>query len=1014
MSGIETSVQFLKLTVEEVLQIAIGHHQSGKLQDAEKFYHSILQTQPNHPDANHNLGVLALQLKQPALALPYFKVALESNTSQRQYWLSYINAMIQTNQVNAAMQVLEQGRRNGLIGMELEVLAARLKVEGQIDPSTDQRIVESLPNSAVSGARIKSPKIRSKHGSKPRKKTVHYGREPNPYEINSLIALFQEGRYSEVATIAKKLTLRFPLHRFAWVVLGAALRQMGQNADALLLMKKVVELFPNDAETHNNMGNTYKDLGQMDNAKISYQQALKINPNFAEAYNNLGVTFWTLGCIGEAEFCYRCAIQVNPDYAEAYNNLGIILKDLDKIDEAEAAFQRALQIKPDYAEAHYNLGGVLQNLDRLEDAEVSYRRALQINPNFAESYNNLGNILKNMGRIEEAKVCYCSALQIKSDFVEAHNNLGTAYKDLDLLNEAAISYRRALQIKPECVEATNNLALLLNLQDMPFGALDIIKQSLKIKETEDAKRIFFSCIKRLRFTHIDEDIRSLMVRAMSEPWGRPNELAWAIIDQIKLNPYIGGCLSRAINNWPVQLSVQDLFGSKGPSPLSSDSLLCALLNTARICDIKLERFLTMARCAMLESAIYSTSSTDEIDKTLVFYSALARQCFINEYVFTHSIVEIQKAKDLWEILSAALEANVQIPALWLLAAAAYFPLYNLPLASRLLESEWPEEVKAVIVQQVCEPSEEIQLRNVIPRLTDIEDEVSLLVQSQYEENPYPRWVKAAPVGAAKNINEYLGHAFPLVSFKRHCESVSIDVLIAGCGTGQQSIETAQRIKGARVLAVDLSMASLSHALRKTRELGLSSIEYAQADLLKLETLDRSFDVIETSGVLVALANPFAGWKVLLSLLRPGGFMKLGLYSEVARRNIVRIRKFIDEQCYSSTADDIRRCRQVLMDLDEIADFGTTLKTPDFFSISTCRDLLFHVQEHRMTLARIDEFLRDNNLMFLGFEIEPHVLYAYKQRFPNDRAATNLAQWQTFENENPDTFFGMYQFWVQKA
>jgi len=90
------------------------------------------------------------------------------------------------------------------------------------------------------------------------------------------------------------------------------------------------------------------------------------------------------------------------------------------------------------------------------------------------------------------------------------------------------------------------------------------------------------------------------------------------------------------------------------------------------------------------------------------------------------------------------------------------------------------------------------------------------------------------------------------------------------------------------LAVDLSISSLAYAKRKSRKLGLTTIEYAQADLLKLGSLGRSFDIIESSGVLHHLAAPWAGWRVLLSLLRPGGFMRLGFYSEVARRDIVRI------------------------------------------------------------------------------------------------------------------------------
>jgi SAM-dependent methyltransferase len=333
------------------------------------------------------------------------------------------------------------------------------------------------------------------------------------------------------------------------------------------------------------------------------------------------------------------------------------------------------------------------------------------------------------------------------------------------------------------------------------------------------------------------------------------------------------------------------------------------------------------------------------------------------------------------------------------------------LAARLLDSQWPEAAMAVLVQQVREPLEELQLRATIPRLTEIDDGVSLQVQDQYEEHPYPRWVKLAPTGEPRNIVGYLCQKFPLATFDRGHTGERTDFLVAGCGTGQHPIGTALRTPGAKMLAIDLSISSLAYAKRKTRELGLTVIEYAQADILELQALDRSFDVIESSGVLHHMADPWAGWQILVSLLRPGGYMKTGLYSEIARRDVVRIRNFIAEKGYGSTDDEIRRCRQDLMSLD--ADFGATLSSPDFFATSTCRDLLFHVQEQRMNLSGIGAFLERNRLQFLGFEIDVAVLNAYKLRFPDDQAATNLSQWRIFENENPDTFANMYQFWIQK-
>jgi hypothetical protein len=73
-----------------------------------------------------------------------------------------------------------------------------------------------------------------------------------------------------------------------------------------------------------------------------------------------------------------------------------------------------------------------------------------------------------------------------------------------------------------------------------------------------------------------------------------------------------------------------------------------------------------------------------------------------------------------------------------------------------------------------------------------------------------------------------------------------------------------------------------------------------------------------------------------------------------------------------------------------------------------------VQEHRLTLPQIGAFLRENKLALLGFELDAPVLAKYRAQFPNDPAMTNLANWHRFESENPATFRGMYQFWVQKA
>ena len=102
-----------------------------------------------------------------------------------------------------------------------------------------------------------------------------------------------------------------------------------------------------------------------------------------------------------------------------------------------------------------------------------------------------------------------------------------------------------------------------------------------------------------------------------------------------------------------------------------------------------------------------------------------------------------------------------------------------------------------------------------------------------------------------------------------------------------------------------------------------------------------------------------------------------------------------------------------MDAEDDSPLRNVTWSSDFGSISECRDLLFHVQEHRTMLPAIKATLAENQLEFVGFEIDSWVRRKYVARFPDDPTMTNLDCWHIFEKENPLTFARMYQFWAQK-
>jgi SAM-dependent methyltransferase len=387
------------------------------------------------------------------------------------------------------------------------------------------------------------------------------------------------------------------------------------------------------------------------------------------------------------------------------------------------------------------------------------------------------------------------------------------------------------------------------------------------------------------------------------------------------------------------------------------------------------------------------------------FCALAQQCFINEYVFAQTDRETKRAGELGNLLVEKLTIGGEISPLLLAAVAAYFPLHSIPNAKSLLALKWPEYAAQLLRQQVREPLEEMEDRPKIPALTQIDDAASKAVMQQYDENPYPRWT----INPCKVVAS---------DMKRHARMIgtsepgqSQDILIAGCGTGKHPFWIAQYFPHARILAIDLSRANLAYARRKTREERLPNIEYAQADILKLAGIGRIFDRIDAVGVLHHLADPEAGWRVLLSLLAPAGIMRVGLYSEAARRDVVQARALIAEGGYAPTIEGIRSVRQKII---RDQRWGMVLNSGDFYTASGCRDLLFNVMEHRFTIPEIASFLKEQELVFHGFELDGAVIEQFQRRYPGAEALINLDYWNAFEADNPKTFRGMYVFTVSKA
>jgi len=275
---------------------------------------------------------------------------------------------------------------------------------------------------------------------------------------------------------------------------------------------------------------------------------------------------------------------------------------------------------------------------------------------------------------------------------------------------------------------------------------------------------------------------------------------------------------------------------------------------------EVEKFFTKLRKTLLLQA----TSPDISEEIFPIQISLALHCFVNEYLFYESEAETELLLILEEKLKRQSENADAVNWFNVVTLASYRPLGNYDSIAMLT---CPAPIQPIYTAHIDNMAEEMELRKSIPILNPIENETSIKVRQQYEENPYPRWINTRFEIRPRTISEIVEDSRLRISLEDIPSSSAPEVLVAGCGTGQHPLYTASKILDCKVLAVDLSLSSLAYAKRKTIELEILNVDYMQADLLELAMLGKQFDIVESVGVLHHLGDPVAGWRVLKECLK---------------------------------------------------------------------------------------------------------------------------------------------------
>ena len=574
---------------------------------------------------------------------------------------------------------------------------------------------------------------------------------------------------------------------------------------------------------------------------------------------------------------------------------------------------------------------------------------------------NYGMILLNLGELKKAEIFTRKAIEINPNFAMAYFNLGNIRKDLGKGKDALDSYLRVIEINPQYVYTFNAITDLLRYSDPSQFDKNHLKKVLNLcldKNDISHKDLFPA----FNFLYKNDLIKNL----------EKSRYTFSKINLITSNKSIMNALEKII-----------------------------------FCDPELEKVLKSFRREICNRV--SNKENDINEHELEFIIGLGKQCFINEYVYS---VSKEENINLQNIIDRCKKGEINEINISILSC--YFPLYKLIDDLPLLQSfHSPSKTYTQLLQlQVEEPLKENELSKEIKKLGTFSDDITQKVKSQYEENPYPRWRFIRFFRDFKiSIKDAINNEISPNRININVNNKQPKVLIAGCGTGKQILQ-ALKYQNSVITAIDLSLSSLAYAKRKLDELGINNVELIQMDILEIGLLGKSFDIIECGGVLHHMDNPSRGLELLLGVLKKNGFLKLGLYSELARKEIVTARNYIREMKLKPTESNIRFFREKIFS-GEINNLNNLKISEDFFSLSQCRDLCFHAKEHRFTVNQLIKILNDNELTFLGFFLPQQLKNLYLKSFPKDKKQTKLGNWAEFETKYPFTFSAMYQFWVCK-
>ncbi|WP_269625278.1 class I SAM-dependent methyltransferase [Prochlorococcus marinus] len=762
--------------------------------------------------------------------------------------------------------------------------------------------------------------------------------------------------------------------------------------------KKLQKLSEKDLKAHS-INNHIK--GNLEEAEKGYMAFLNNGYSDADIISNYALICEEKEENDKAIRLYEKCTKSFPNHIYSKLNLSFLYYKLNHLEKAEIIIEEAIKLKPSLPNGHCIRGLILKSLNKYNESKLSLEKAIELDKNFFDAYINLGLLNKDSNKYDEAEEYYLKALEINDKSAIVHLNLGACYKEKKELEKAILHTEKAIEIDNKLEKCNLNLATIYNQIGDYKKSLSFIKKEILLNKNSE-----------LSFQLLSEIIKKGELLNISKKDNR--ELINNILDRKDISHReLFGCINNIISKELLEkLSILDseLYENNEFNILINQKELIKALSLLIFCSPLWEKVLVNIRKIFL----ISYSDKHKVSNSILnFIIGLGSQCFLNEYVYYISTEEKYKLEELKKTINENINKDYKLAIISCYQSLSSINNTTIDLNTYVSNNK---EFNSLLNLQFKELNDEKNISKGIKKIGNIKDSISKEVKNQYELNPYPRWrynsyAKENKLNFFSVINAEI-YPNTIKSNSSQLKDKKTNILIAGCGTGIQILE-ASRYSNCEITAIDLSNSSISYAKRKVDEYGLKNVDFIEMDLLELTALNKRFDLIECSGVLHHMNDPNKGLSNLFNVLEPRGFLKLGLYSKYARKEILKARELIKEKNIQPSVDGIRSFRNDVLN-GEIKELNKITNWSDFYSTSMCRDLCFHSHENCYSLIEIKEMLKVFNLEFLGFTLSKDIKDKYQRDKKDIDSLKDLELWDKFEKLNPNCFREMYQFWARKS